>query len=1235
VFRSDRHRRSLVGSAALAALCAAAGAAPVWSEAAHPHRGRQIVDFTRDWKFALANPDGIEVPAEFADAHLPGYDDSGWRSLDVPHDWSIELDPSPGPGTSAGTGFLKGGLGFYRKSFALSPSMAGAAISIEFDGVYMNSDVYINGELVGNHPYGYTGFAFDISDLVRTDGTPNLLAVVVKNRLPSSRWYSGSGIYRNVRLVVTEPIRVARFGATVTTPDVASTIGSGYVDVHVATDVVNGGSEEAEVEVTHRIRDADGRVVGSCKSKLVVGPGSARGTSTVRVADPTLWSVEAPYRYTLETSLSVGRRQVDSIATRFGVRWVDIDPDQGMFINGEYTKIRGVDLHHDLGALGAAVNRDAMWRQMSIMKSMGVNALRTAHNPPAPELIDVCEEIGVVVMVEAFDTWRNNKTDFDYGDWFELEAPGTGGLLWSDVDIMEMVHTFKNSPAVIMWSIGNEIRGQTVEDAERLVADIESIDASRPIVWGSDAYRTPPSPDSVDGQIAQLLDGVGLNYNTALSVDALHALYPDTFWFESESSSSTSARGIYQWPHQLNTGEDYTPGQRLVSSYDNNMASWTMPGEYGLKKDRDRKYFTGEFLWSGIDYLGEPTPYFDNFPVKASFFGAVDTAGFRKDLFYAFASQWTAEPFVHLVPMNWTDHEPGQEVVVWAYANVDTVELFLNGASLGVRRFDHKTTTFGVDYLETTEPTGDDKTFPSGSYTSPNGSTGKLHLTWSVPFEPGQLVAVATRDGREVARDELRTASDPHAIRLTPDRHVLAADGRSLAFVTVEVVDEHGTVVPAADNLLGFAVSGGSLVGLDNGRQESTENYKADARSAFNGKALAIVQADEQPGRIVVTATSEGLLPASATMFDVRPGADGEVVGIVDPILRTAVGVHPPLPQSVVQVRSDGTTSKKRVRWAPVTPEQLESDRPYDVEGEVGGSHGARVTAHVTPYRVDQVQTFATSVPLGVAPFLPGEARVVYSDGVTDFLEVTWDPVPPDVLDQIGEFSLAGALPGTELPTSILVTVSDDYASGQNLAASAAPSASFSGAPDTVPASLIDGVTSQETGWSNLYVKAATALLPEFSLAQPEDWVGLTWEAPQAIESLVAYFRLADGRTLPAAASVEYWDGRDFVPAASQAVDWATESEQPTTISFDKISTTKIRLVMTSAAPGTSEGFVQISELHAIGDLPGAEQSSATGTDTTDDRAGDGCSASGRASTALVALLLGALAVASRRRSRR
>jgi len=1173
-------------------------------------RGRQVIDLSRDWRFALANPAGIAVPPGFADAHLPGYDDSGWRTLDVPHDWSIELTPVAGPGTSGDTGFLPGGLGFYRKQFPLPHRLAGKAIAIEFDGVYMNSEIYVNGQLVGAHPYGYTGFAFDISALVHTDGSANLVAVKVQNQLPSSRWYSGSGIYRHVRLVATDAVHVARHGSFVTTPDVASTIGGGYADVHVATDLVNGLPQDAHVVVSYTVLDARGRAVARSRSSLAVSPGTARDTAVLRVGSPALWSIDTPVSYTLETRVAVGRDDVDAVDTRFGIRWVEIDPDRGLVINGAPTKIHGVDLHHDLGALGAAVNRDAVWREMSILKAMGVNALRTSHNPPSPELMDVCERLGIVVMVEAFDTWRNHKVQFDYASFFAAAAPGSGGLLWSDVDIREMVESFKSSPAVIMWSIGNEIRGQTVEDAQRLVADIKAIDPTRPVVWGSDSYRTPPSPSSVNGRIAVLLDGVGLNYNTAKSVDALHALYPHTFIFESESSSSTSARGIYQWPQQLNTGEDYTPGHRLVSSYDNNMASWTMPGEYGLKKDRDRAFFTGQFLWSGFDYIGEPTPY-GQFPVKSSFFGAVDTAGFPKDLFYAFASQWTSTPMVHLVPMNWTDHRPGDSIVVWAYASVDTVELFLNGASLGAKHYDHKTTSDGRNYLETTEPTGDDKTFSSGSYTSPNGSTGKLHLTWTVPFAPGTLTAVASRSGVEVARDVVRTAGAPYALRVTPDRYAIASDGRSLSYVTVEVVDRSGTVVPSAHPVIHFAVTGGVLAGVDSGRQDSAEPYQATTRAAFNGKALAILRSDGRAGPITITATAGGLLPASTTVFEIRAteprdARSSDVAGAIDPVVRTAVGVAPALPDTVTLVLGDGTASQRAVRWSRITRSQLASERPYDVDGELergGRGSPGRVTAHVTPFTVAQVESFTTTVPVGVAPMLPAEATITYRDGVTAGVAITWEPVPSGALGAPGSFSLRGHLAGSRLTTALVVTVSDAFIAGQNLAPDAAPSASFSGAPDTVPSSLNNGIISETTGWSNLYLKQATALLPAFSLAQPSDWVSLTWDAPQALDTLVAYFHLATGRTFPASASVEYWDGRAFVAARRQAVTWATASDQPTTVRFDKVSTTQIRLVMTSAAPGTSNGFVQISELQALGDRP--RSSAAAQRSAADARGGD------------------------------
>jgi beta-galactosidase len=999
-------------------------------------------DFDRGWKFALVNRTDITDPTgAFAHAADPAYDDGPWRRVDLPHDWSIELDPTT-EGTNSETGFLQGGLGWYRKTFTLPRSLAHKSLSLEFDGVYMDSVVYLNGKQVASHPYGYTGFAVDLTGAHADGHTSNVVAVQVRNKLPSSRWYSGSGIYRNVHLVVTDPVHVARHGTFVTMPDVERTIASGFADVHVHTDVADDSGRARDVQVVSSVRDARGRTVARSRPTSV-SAGSA--TADLRIAHPHLWSTEDPYLYTLRTEVRVGGRAVDRTATTFGVRWFRFDPQQGFSLNGRAMKIQGVDLHHDEGALGAAVNKDALMRQMKIMKSMGVNALRTSHNPPAPELVEVCQELGIVMMVEAFDTWRTPKRPFDYGRFFDAN---------SDADIKEMVNASKNSPAVVLWSIGNEIPDSTsatvgLPIAKRLVADIKSIDTTRPIVIGSDKYRSVPATGSGADLILAQLDGLGLNYNTAASVDALHAKYPGTFLFESESSSETSTRGVYQDPDQLNTGENYTPGRRATSSYDNNLASWTMSGEYSLKKDRDRKYFQGQFLWSGTDYIGEPTPY-DVFPVKSSFFGAVDTAGFPKDQYYLFRSQWTKDPMVHLVPMNWTNHEPGEPVQVWAYANVDTVELFLNGQSLGVRRFDHKTTVDGRAYLETTEATGDDKTVTSGpfpgSYTSPNGSAGKLHLTWSVPFAPGKLVAVARRDGREVARDEVDSAGAPAAVRLTPDKRVIAGDGRSLSYLTVDVVDAHGVLVPDADNAISFRVDGaGRLVGLDNGRQEDAENYKAPTRQAFNGKALAIVASGDHPGPITVTATAPGLTAARTTL------------------------------------------------WAAHAHAPTERDR--------------------------------------------GPARAYSGDGTATVRPSVPRSGPAD--------------------------------------------ASYSGRPDTVPAAMVDG--NPATAWSNYYLKAATALLPPFSLAHAREWVSVTWPTATSVSSVRASFTIDATHAFPADIGVSYWDGTRWVAVSNPHVHAATVSGEPTEVTFDPVSTTRLRLDLTSAHPKAPNGFLAISELEVPG----------------------------------------------------
>jgi beta-galactosidase len=991
--------------------------------------GQRTSDFDRGWKFALVNAADITDPTgAYAHAADTGYDDSPWRTVDLPHDWSIELDPTP-EGTTSDTGYFQGGLGWYRKTFKLPRAHAHKSLSLEFDGIYMDSVVYLNGKQVAAHPYGYTGFAVDLEDAHADGRTKNVVAVQVRNKLPSSRWYSGSGIYRHVHLVATDPTHVARHGSFVTTPGVESTFKQGFANVRVTTDVV-GASEDTSVVST--VRDARGRTVARGREAT---PQDATATADLRLGHPHLWSTDDPYLYTLVTEVRQHGRTVDRTTTPFGVRWFRFDPANGFSLNGRHMKLQGVDLHHDEGALGAAVNKDALMRQMKIMRSMGVNAFRTSHNPPSPEMIEVCQELGIVMMVEAFDTWRTPKRQFDYGRFFDAN---------SDADIAEMVNAAKNSPAAVLWSIGNEIPDSTsatvgLPIARRLVADIKEIDDTRPIVIGSDKYRSVPSTGSGADLILGQLDGLGLNYNTAASVDVLHAKYPNTFLFESESSSETSSRGAYQDPDQLNTGENYTPGKQATSSYDNNLASWTMSGEYGLKKDRDRRYFQGQFLWSGTDYIGEPTPY-NVFPVKASFFGAVDTAGFPKDMYWLFRSQWTKEPMVHLLPMNWTDHEHGEPVQVWAYANVDTVELFLNGQSLGVRRFDHKTTIDGRPYLETTEATHDDKTvtggpFP-GSYTSPNGSAGKLHLAWEVPFAPGKLVAVARSGGREVARDELDTAGAPAAIRLTPDKRKIAADGRSLSYVTVNVVDANGVLVPDADDAIAFDVRGaGRLAGLDNGREESAENYKASTREAFNGKALAIVQSGDRAGPITVTASAPGLAGARTTLF-------------------------------------------------------------------ASGGHGS---GRLAPRYVPKAR-HPRAAPAG-----------------------------------------------------------------------ATADASYSGKPDTLPAAMLDG--NPATAWPNYYLKAATALLPSFSLAHAKEWVSVAWPGAQSVGTVRASFIADATRALPADIAVKYWDAGAWVAVSNQHVTPASASGEPTEITFDPVSTTRLRLDMTSAHPKAGNGFIAISAL--------------------------------------------------------
>ncbi len=1169
------------------------------------NQGTRTLNFDGGWRFKLVNtadttdPTGQYGNSADPKAAAPGFADAAWQQLTLPHDWSITQLPDPSQ--SNATGFFPGGLGWYRKTFTLPSSMTGKRISIDFDGVFENSYVYLNGRLLGNHPYGYTGYSYDISGLVHTDGaTPNVLAVVVQNQEPSSRWYSGSGITRHVHLTVANPVHIARWGTTVTTPDVASTAASHFATVHVATQVANDSGQASTVDLRYRIRDAAGHIVAEATAAGVAVPtGGTTSVSDIRLDNPRLWSTTDPYLYTVQTDVTDAGASLDSATSTFGVRWLVFSPTQGVSLNGRPLKLHGVDLHNDEGALGSVDNYDAMYRQMSELKAMGVNAFRTSHNPPSPELIDICQRLGIVMMVEAFDAWDVGKLSEDYHLFFNQ---------WSDYDIKEMVNEAKNSPAVIMWSIGNEIPDFTSPQAlpieQRLIADIKSIDTTRPIVAGSDRYRSVPAPGSVADQMVRNLDGLGLNYDTAKTIDGLHAQYPTKFFFESESSSETSTRGYYQDPNLLNTGQNFTPGRYELSSYDNNLESWTLSNEYDLKKVRDRQFFAGQFLWSGWDYIGEPTPY-TMFPVKTSFFGAVDTAGFPKDAYYLFQSQWTTTPMVHIVPMNWTDHQPGHVVQIWAYANEPTVELFLNGKSLGAKSFTQKTTTFGQHYLETSQCTGDDKTFTGGacpgSYQSPNGSSGKLKLIWNVPFRPGRLVAVAKdAGGRVVAHDEVDTAGRPYALTATPDKTVLLSDGKSLSYLTVRIVDRHGVEVPDADNSIVTSVSGaGTFQGADNGKQDDAEGYKSTRHDAFNGQMLAIVQSTTSPGPITVRTSSDGLLPATTTLYSQAAGRTG-VTAVVPVYLRTLRGTAATLPDSVEAVNGDGTTRAIPVSWSSRGPGALAHPGVYIVTGVVRGTNIA-ARAIITVATVAWVQRARAVVGVGMAPQPAAVIKVVYSDGVTQYLPVQWRHIAPRRYSRPGRFSVPGWVSGISTPARLLVTVTRHVTPNQNLALASGPEqpsadASFSGgvfagdASDfgtstTVPAAMLDGNTTSG-GWSNRFSKGPTQTLPEITNARPGDWVSISWPAPQTFGELRPYFTVDANDQLPATVKVFYWNGLAWVPVRGQRVQLAPGSNQPSHITFHPISTTEVKLQMTSRSPNSpTTGNLAISELEVIGDV--------------------------------------------------
>ncbi|HYW69914.1 MAG TPA: beta-galactosidase GalB [Pyrinomonadaceae bacterium] len=782
--------------------------------AANP-RPDKTVNFDQDWRFHLG---------DVAAAKDTDFDDSQWRQLNLPHDWSIEGQFDENNPAGTGGGALPGGLGWYRKTFSVPAGAKGKLVFIEFDGVYRNSEVWINGQYLGKRPYGYSSFQYELTPFLKYGSPNNVIAVKVDNaQQPNSRWYSGSGIYRNVWLTTIDKLHVDQWGTYVTTPAVSEQ----SANVAIVTRVRNESANRAPVSLANIIYDANGREVARAVEKnIFADAGQVEVRQTIAVAHPALWSDERPYLYKVVSELQQNGRTVDRYETPLGIRTFVFDIDKGFLLNGKPVKIRGTCNHHDLGALGAAINTRALERQLEMLKAMGANGLRTSHNPPAPELLDLADRMGFIVMDEAFDVWKQEKTKFDYHlDWDQ----------WHRRDLEDMVLRDRNHPSIFIWSIGNEVAEQWTENpaagqiGKELSEIVRGLDKTRPVTSACNNVSEQNTSIASGG-----LDLVGTNYQHN-KIPEFQKMFPGRPIIGTETTSALQTRNSYdmpsdkirRWPERwdlpLKDGnKDYS-----CSAYENCSTPWGSTHEETWKIVKKYPFFSGMYIWTGWDYLGEPTPY--PWPAVSSYFGIIDLAGFPKDSYYMYQSEWTNKPVLHLFPhWNW---KPGDEVDVWAYYNdADDVELFLNGKSLSVKR-----------------KQGDD-----------------LHVQWRVPFAAGTLRAVSHKNGRVILTDEVRTAGAPAKIILSADRSSIKADGTDLSFVTVKVVDRDGTLVPRADNLITFELNGpGAIAGVDNGSEISHESFKANHRQAFHGMALAIVQSKGKGGRINLQATAAGLAPAS------------------------------------------------------------------------------------------------------------------------------------------------------------------------------------------------------------------------------------------------------------------------------------------------------------------------------------------------------------------------------------
>ena len=779
---------------------------------------RIVTDFNKDWKFQLG---------DYPNAVQSDFIDVDWRTLQLPHDWSIEGEFSDKHSTKASEGALPAGMAWYRKTFTLSQDWQNKVVSVEFDGVFKNSEVWINGHYLGKRPNGYISFAYDLSPYLHFGKQENTIAVKVDNAAqPNSRWYTGSGIYRNVRLVATQKLHIEHWGTFVTTPKVSKEEAS----VHFEVTVKNVLDTEKEFQLVSSILDSNHvEVAKTTSTEKIAANTSSTITQDFKLNNPTLWSIENPYLYKISTKIYEGSTLVDTYETPLGIRFFNFDAEKGFSLNGVPTKILGVCLHHDNGALGAVENIHAVKRKLVLLKEMGVNAIRMSHNPSSLEMLQLCDEMGFIVQAEAFDVWKKKKVANDYHlDW---DA-------WHKKDLEDLIQRDRNHPSIMMWSLGNEIREQFdstgISITRELAQIVKALDTTRPVT----SALTENIPEKNFIYQSGALDLIGFNYKHNDYKDFPNR-YKGKKLIASESVSALETRGQYDlpsdvikvWPTAYNLpfegNKDWT-----ASAYDQTYAYWGATHEATWKTIKKQDFMAGTFIWTGFDYLGEPDPY--TYPARSSYFGIIDLAGFPKDIYYMYQSEWTNKPVLHIFPhWNW---KLDQGVDVWAYYNqADEVELFLNGKSLGVK----------------------------------SKQNDDLHISWRVKFEPGTIKAISRKDGKVVLEQEIHTAGEAAQLGLKANKGSITNDGYDLVYVSVSVEDKDGNLVPNANDLIHFEVSGGGkIVGVDNGYQANLASLKADSCKVFNGKCIVIIQSNGKKGNIQLKAsTASGI---SSATIDVK-----------------------------------------------------------------------------------------------------------------------------------------------------------------------------------------------------------------------------------------------------------------------------------------------------------------------------------------------------------------------------